>query len=277
MKLIQKFATRNECYQVGRKVKVKGLMLHSVGIPQASAKSFADSWNTYLPNGEEVCVHAFLQADGEVYQLLPWDYESWHCGGSANKTHIGIEMCEPETIRYVAGATWEDQNPAETEAYVLGTYKTAVDLFAELCKRYQLDPQEEGVILSHSEGYRLGIASGHADVEHIWKKFGLTMDKFRKDVSVKMSQGEVNMTKDELVALVDSRIQAYFANLDSRPASRYAEEHIAYCKENGLMVGDSPAEGETEGAFRPMAFLKRQELTVVLHKVVEKLRQEFSK
>jgi hypothetical protein len=44
----------------------------------------------------------------------------------------------------------------------------------------------DGVILSHAEGHARGIASNHADVEHIWSRFNLTMEQFRKDVKATM-------------------------------------------------------------------------------------------
>ena len=72
-------------------------MLHSVGTPQPDASVFAGRWNRA---GTEVAVHAVLQADGTVYQCLPWNYRGWHAGGSANDTHVGVEMTEPACIRY---------------------------------------------------------------------------------------------------------------------------------------------------------------------------------
>lgn len=77
-----------------------GLMLHSVGCAQPSAKVFADQWNK---SGIEVAVHAVLQADGTVYQCLPWNYRGWHAGASANNTHVGVEMTEPSQIKYTGG------------------------------------------------------------------------------------------------------------------------------------------------------------------------------
>lgn len=44
----------------------------------------------------------------------------------------------------------------------------------------------DGVIISHSEGGKRGIASNHGDVEHIWNKFGITMNQFRNDVNASL-------------------------------------------------------------------------------------------
>ena len=188
MKIIKDYATGSDCYKEGRTITVKGLMLHSVGCNQPDPKVFARFWK----KSDDVCCHGVLGADGTVIQTLPWNHRGWHCGGSANGTHIGVEMTEPSTIRYTGGANFVDNNPTATKKFVLGTYKTAVELFAYLCKMYGLNPLGDGVIVSHSEGYRRGIASGHADVEHIWNKYGLSMNQFRKDVKAAMSGAEVN-------------------------------------------------------------------------------------
>ena len=70
------------------------------------------------------------------------------------------------------------------------TYDTAVQLFAHLCKQYNLDPLADGVILSHKEGHKRGIASNHSDPEHLWNQLGMgyTMDTFRKAVKATMTK-----------------------------------------------------------------------------------------
>lgn len=183
MEIIQAYATKNRCYQIGSPLKPRGIMLHSIGCPQPNAAVMAQSYNQYRPNGQSVCVHAFVQRDGTVYQTLPWTVRAWHCGGSANSTHIGIEMTEPASIVYTGhGAEWRDFDPAATETHVRGTYAAAVELFAQLCDQFDLDPLADGVIISHAEGRMRGVASPHADPAHLWNAFGLTMDMFRRDV-----------------------------------------------------------------------------------------------
>ena len=187
--IIENIVKNSDCYKAGKTITVKGLMLHSVGCPQPKAEPFINNWNK---SGAGACVHAIVDAEGCVYQLLPWYWRGWHCGsgtkGSGNNTHIGVEMTEPATIKYTSGANWQETGDgSNTRAHVLATYKTAVELFAYLCKEYNLNPTADGVIISHSEGHSRGIASNHGDVEHIWRKFGLTMDQFRKDVKAAMN------------------------------------------------------------------------------------------
>lgn len=181
MQITERFAVKNKCYQAGAPLTPRGIMLHSVGTPQPSAAVFARGFNQYQPGGASVCVHAFVQADGTVYQTLPWEMIAWHCGGSANSTHIGVEMTEPS-----AGMTY-----AEAAEQIAGTYRTAVELFTELCKQYGLDPAQDGVIIGHAEGHRRGVASNHADPELLWRTYdmGYTMDGFRADVAEAMGNG----------------------------------------------------------------------------------------
>ena len=197
MKLIESILTKNPCYTAGRKITVKGLMLHSVGCPQPSASVFVKIWNS--ASFDRACVHAFIDGNtGDVYQTLPWDHRGWHGGGSSNNTHIGVEMCEPATIKYTGGASWKETGDGtKTKATVLRTYKAAVELFAMLCEKFDLDPLADGVIVSHKEGCARGIASNHGDPEHIWTKFGLTMNQFRKDVKAAMGGSSTTKTEDK--------------------------------------------------------------------------------
>lgn len=194
MKLVQSILTKNPCYTAGRKITVKGLMLHSVGCPQPKASVFINSWNS--ASYDRACVHGFIDGnDGTVYQTLPWNHRGWHCGsgskGSANNTHIGVEMCEPACIKYTGGANFTCSDTATAKAVAKRTYEAAVELFAMLCKQYSLDPTADGVIISHREGHSRGIASNHGDPEHLWTQLGMgyTMDTFRQAVKEAMESG----------------------------------------------------------------------------------------
>lgn len=189
MEIIEAFATQNKCYKIGSTFTPSGLMLHSVGCPQPSAAVFARNFNQYQPGGQSVCVHAFIQADGSVYQILPWWMRAWHCGGAANNTHIGVEMTEPSS-----GMSY-----ADAAEQISGTYHTAVELFAQLCNTYGLNPLADGVIIGHAEGHRRGVASNHADPELLWNTYGMgyTMDGFRQDVYEAMNKNNGNDEEEE--------------------------------------------------------------------------------
>lgn len=196
MKIIESIQYNNDCYRAGRKIKVRGLMLHSVGCSQPKAEVFVKNWNKSVGVG----VHAFIDGiTGNVYQCLPWDHRAWHCGDQANNTHIGVEMCEPDCIKYVGGSSFYCTDYPRAMQIIERTYKSAVELFAWLCIKYGLNPMTD--IISHKEGHDKGIASDHGDPEHLWQGLGtgFTMDAFRLDVSKLISAGGTNIptgTKD---------------------------------------------------------------------------------
>ena len=161
-----KYMTRNNCYVANKQITVKKLVLHSTAARGVMAKDWFSRWNKPYPElSRLVCVHAFVD-DKEAWQYLPWNHRGWHAGGDANNFAIGVEMCED---RY------------HTKEFADKTVKNAAELFAFLCKKFNLDPMKD--IFSHSEGYKLGVCSNHADPEHWITKFGYTMDKFRRMVA----------------------------------------------------------------------------------------------
>ena len=203
MELIQRYLTKNPCYQANVRLAdsryadfqnrgPQGLMLHSVGCAQPSAQVFIRLWDR--TDYDAACVHGFIDADtGAVYQTLPWNYRGWHGGGSSNNTHVGVEMCESKHIRYLsvgesgyAPGKFVVLDRAKAQADCTRAYRAAVELFALLCAQWGLDPLTD--ICSHYEGGRKGIASGHGDPEHYWIGLGMayTMDGFRAEVRTAM-------------------------------------------------------------------------------------------
>lgn len=183
-------ASSSPCNSTGKEITPSGSMLHSVGCSQPKPEVFANIWKT----STNVGVHAITGVDPYVIQCLPTFPErkkvrrGWHGGGASNNTHLSLEMTEPATIKYTGGSSWiETGDGSNTKRHVLATYANAVQLFAQWCKEFNLDPLADGVIISHKEGCARGIASNHGDPEHIWNKFGLTMNQFRKDVKSAMS------------------------------------------------------------------------------------------
>ena len=206
MEIIKSYLTKNDCYKLNRPMTVKGLMLHSVGTPQPKAEVFINAWNK--PKITK-CVHGFIQANGKVYQTLPWNIKGWHGGKSYSNTYyIGVEMCEPSTIKYLNTSCTkiQDNDPVGTKNHIMNTYNTAVELFAYLSQKFNLDPMTD--IISHKEGYKKGIASNHGDPEHLWSKYGLTMNDFRKTVKqalqgeflVRVITNSLNIRKTPIIA-----------------------------------------------------------------------------
>ena len=128
-------------------------------------------------------------------------------------------------------------------------------LFSDLCKLSHLDPQADGVVLCHSEGYARGIASNHADVLHWWRKFGVSMDNFRRDVAEKMKGGERDLTEQEVRSIVREELAAAQAERDKLPPSDWAKAGLEQAKAAGI----------TDGS-RPQSWATRQEVALMVQK-----------
>lgn len=205
MQIVESFLTLNPCYTANVKRSDSryvvfqdrgplGLMLHSVGCAQPDASVFVNKWNK--PTYNNACVHAFIDANsGVIMQTLPWNYRGWHCGsgtnGSANNTHCGIEMCESKYIKYTSGAKFEVLDATKAKEDAKRAYNAAVELFAFLCETYAIDPLTG--IISHKEGGKQGIASGHVDPEHYWNglSMNLSMDTFRAAVKARVDKENI--------------------------------------------------------------------------------------
>ena len=241
MNLLTQYLTHNDCYTAGRTIAPKGVMVHSTGannpnlrryVPGNSVIGYNTGGNDWDRPNSGVCVHAFVGklADGSVgaVQTLPWNYRCGHCGqgskGSANNTHIAFEICE------------DDLTDA---AYFAAVYQTAVELAAHLCKRYNLDPNKDGVVICHSEGHARGIASNHGDVMHWFPKFEKTMDTFRADVARAMKGGE-DLTEAQVRAVVRDEYAKIQAEQAAKPASDWAEELLAEAVAAGITDGKRP-------------------------------------
>lgn len=255
MRLYTQLLTHNSCYIKGEHIKPRGVMVHSTGAANPWLRRYLapDDGRLGTPSprhwnqgGVGACVHAMIgkAADGSVcaYQTLPWNMRGWHCGRSGNDTHIAFEICED-------GLT--------DEGYFRQTYQEAVELTAYLCELYRLDPQADGVVLCHSEGYQRGIASNHADVMHWWRKFGVDMDDFRADVAAEMRGGD-DMTEAQVRQIVREELAAAQAERDKLPASDWAKNGLEKAKAAGI----------TDGT-RPRGFATRQEVAIMVRKALE--------
>lgn len=262
MQIVTKYITHNPFFNDGRWItgnEFKGFFLHSVGCPQPNPLVFIRQWDnaSYGRAG----INGFIGADA-VYLTAPCLETPGrvkrmpHAGKPAgNNGYIGFEMCEPAQIHYTVGASFTVRDKAAAQAYCRKTYQNAVQLFARLCSFHGKNPLQDGVILSHNEGGKRGIASGHVDPEHLWRGLGMpyTMAGFRRDVANAMKpKEEIDMTKAEVIALIDARIQAALEGKGTE-ASAWAKDEVA----------KAVAAGITDGT-RPGGYAKREEVAAMV-------------
>ena len=163
----------------------------------------------------------------------------WHCGDDANSTHISFEICE------------DDLTDPE---YFAAVYREAVELTAYLCEMYGLDPMEDGVVICHAEGARLGIASNHGDVEHWFPRFGKSMDDFRQAVAEEME--DENMTYEKWKEYMEQ----YRKELREQPGSDWSQQARDWALANGVFQGDQ------NGNAMWQDFLTREQLAQVMER-----------
>lgn len=187
MDIIKAHAVKNLCYVAGKKMTPQGIVVHSTGANNPNLKRYVDCsdvvgtnaygnhWNTPTPGGNKVCVHAFIGYDKEkeirVVEILPLDICCWGVGngklGSYNydPAYIQFEICE---------------DGLKDETYYKKAFAAAAEYCAHLCKTYGITVEQ---IVGHNEAHKKGYASNHADPEHWMKRFGESMDDFRKQVA----------------------------------------------------------------------------------------------
>ena len=84
---------------------------------------------------------------------------------------------------------------SNNKEYFENVYNKAVYLCAYVIKQLGSSVTNRNVV-SHAEGYKLGIATNHADVGHWWPVHGKSMDNFRQDVKNYISTGKLPFTDD---------------------------------------------------------------------------------
>lgn len=137
--------------------------------------------------GGSVCASAYIGrlASGEVavYQVLPWEYRCWLSGGGSNGNanrlgYIGFEICE---------------DGLADESYFREAMRAAQLLTAHLCELIGRMPDEAGpcglTVMDHAELHAAGYASNHGDIRHWLKRYGLSMDDWRREVREIMLEG----------------------------------------------------------------------------------------
>lgn len=255
------YMVNNPYYYLGRYITVEGFFLHSVGVGQPDPWVFIRQFNR--PDYERACVHGFIGADDTIITMpclvTPGRaMRAPHAGNSwSNNRYLGFEMTEPKGIKYTGnGAEFVITDRAGATAHAWATIRRAVDLFAQLCVFHRKDPLADGVIISHAEGSRRGIASAHADPEHLWQGLGMeyTMDQFREDVAAAVSnlgtgKEEPDMTEQEIIDIIQKQKPVY-ETIEDVP--EWANPTIRKLVGKGLLRGEGNGLGLTYDLTRAL-------------------------
>lgn len=161
------------------------MVLHSIGTPQPSADVL---WRYWQNDSSPYVVH-YMVDDQKILHCMPDNYKCWHVGSHGNSKWIGIEMGEPSQIKYTSGATFKVSDLTKAMAYAEATYKNAVWLIAQLCKKNGWNPNT--AIYTHHEVTAKKLSNtDHVDPEHLWNGLGIgySLLTLRRDVAAAIGQ-----------------------------------------------------------------------------------------
>lgn len=211
LNIIKAYAVKNLCYIAAQKMIPQGIVVHSTGANNPNLKRYVDAvdevgvnqygnhWNTATPGGRKVCVHAFIGYDKNkqirVAEILPLNICCWGVGNgkkgsyNTNPAYIQFEICE---------------DGLKDKTYYQKAFSVAAEYCAQLCREHNISIDN---IVGHCEAYKRGYGSNHGDPEHWMKKFGETMDDFRKQVSEILKINKGKKENKEETATVNTSIE----------------------------------------------------------------------
>ena len=194
MNIVEKYCTGNNRYKAAQRYTPVGVVLHSIGTPQPKASVL---WNYWQNNGSQYVVH-YMVDDTQILHCMPDNFKCWHVGSPGNDKYIGIEMGEPRQIHYTSGAQFTVSDLASAQQYVKATYKNAVWLIAQLCKKYGWDPYT--AVETHYDVTRRGLSNtDHVDPEHLWNGLGMgySILTLRRHVAAAMGHAAAAPTPEQ--------------------------------------------------------------------------------
>ena len=204
--IIKAYAVNNLCYITAQEMIPQGIVVHSTGANNPCLKRYVDSpesvgvnrygnhWNVAKPGGRMACVHSFIGYDKndevKVAEILPHNICCWGVGAIPYDKY-GNELTSENDPRFHHYGPSYNYDPAYIQfeiceddltdkTYYKKVFEVAAQYCAYLCIAYEISVDK---IVGHCEAYRLGYGCNHADPEHWMKRFGESMDDFRKKVS----------------------------------------------------------------------------------------------
>lgn len=197
MNIIKRPIVNNRYYNRPEYTK-NHIIIHSTGDAEPSAERHYRYFNS--PDCR-ASVHYFVDGrNGEIIQTLEDKKWAAHAGVPYYNQHaISVEMCEPSSVHYYAGAVIDKFDRADVTLWHKTVINSVIPLCAYLCQRYKIKPVN---ILGHYELRALpgGEKVTHTDPAHIWEQCGLdySMHDLQKGVEMYMTHIEVFDTIEEV-------------------------------------------------------------------------------
>ena len=170
MEIQQKLLTVNQYSRPGTKLKqVKNIVVHWVGNANSTAIANRNYFESLKERKSFASSHYIIGLQGEIIQCVPESEIAYHAN-NANSYSIGIEVCHPD---------WQGK-------FSEITYKSLINLLADLCKRYSLEPTT--AIIRHYDVTKKLCPKYYVEHSGAWLQL-------KQDVKVNMGTEDTELKK----------------------------------------------------------------------------------
>ena len=193
MQIIHDFLTHNEYSRPGKKLhKVLAIVIHWTTNPGANAKETRDFFETKKTGmGGYASAHYIIDQNGIIVAAIPENEVAYHCGSSEKDPASGKVYTDEARARfgYYASTSNSPNNctlgvelcPKDaTGNFTNATINVAVELCADICRRYELPAQ---AITTHHN------IVGWKDCPKLWTEKPQLLEAFRQSVADKIQRG----------------------------------------------------------------------------------------
>ena len=163
MNIVKQYLTVSNYNRPGSKRgSTTAVACHYIGNPGTSAQANRNYFeNLSKTHSTKASAHYIIGLQGEIIQMIPEEEISW-CTNSANAYTISIEACHPD----------------DTGKFTESTYAAYVELCADICNRWGLDPMHGGLIRHYDVTGKI-CPKWFVDYPDDW-------EQFKRDVAAKM-------------------------------------------------------------------------------------------
>ncbi len=148
--------------------KVNGVVIHYVGNAGSSAMTNRNYFESLrFSKATYASSNYIIGLDGEILRVVP-ETEIAYCSNSRNSDTISIENCHPKADGKFSEAT----------------YKSLIELAADLCKRYKLDPSTQ--LIRHYDITQKACPLYYVNNPDAW-------EKLKKDVSALLNNKPLSL------------------------------------------------------------------------------------
>ena len=151
--------------------KIKNIVIHWVGNAESTAIANRNYFESLKDKGTYASSHYIIGLEGEVIRCIPENEVAYHAK-QANSYSIGIENCHPD---------WNGKFNDKT-------YKSLIELCADICKRYKLNP--ETALIRHYDVTKKSCPLYYVQHLDAWKQL-------KADVKNALQNGEAICTENK--------------------------------------------------------------------------------